>query len=101
MSTVSSNFANFTFCTSGIASSIEEPRSIAICLLAAANFLPCFFMNAPVVPAGPRALPPYELTDDVEAHRTRRARDRLDRRLQRVGVQIRHLQAGDVLDLLG
>src|SRR2546427_7702 len=39
-STVSSNFAYFTFCTSGIASSIVYCRSAAICARAAANFLP-------------------------------------------------------------
>src|SRR5262247_2519311 len=45
MSTVSSNFAYFTFWTSGIASSIEYVRSAGIVARAATNFLPRFLMK--------------------------------------------------------
>src|SRR5207249_4204104 len=47
-STVSSNLANLTFCTSGTASSIVYTRSTATCARAALNFLPRFLMCSPV-----------------------------------------------------
>src|SRR3989337_3729917 len=42
-STVSSNFANLTFCSRGIASSIVNGCS-GTCFLAASNFLPTFHL---------------------------------------------------------
>src|ERR687896_666667 len=102
ISTVSSNLVNFTFCRRGIASSSVYGRS-STCAAAAVNFLPCFAMcllvvqTAPVDASHRRA----RLTDDVDAHGARGSTDGLDRRVQAVAVQIRHLRLRDVLDLLG
>src|SRR5262245_53624555 len=40
------------------------------------------------------------LSDYINAHRSRSSRDRFERRLERVSVQVWHLELGDVLDLL-
>src|SRR5688500_4176714 len=100
-STVSSNFANFTFCMRGTASSTVCGRS-GTCCRAAANFLPVFRIVAGSCGLAGSRKPSHccYLPDDVDAHGPRSARDRLEGGLQRFRVQIRHLQLGDVLDLL-
>src|SRR5687767_2312511 len=127
ISTVSSNFANFTFCMRGIASSIVCGRS-GTCCRAAANFLPCLRMLSSVVQTADVRPPTFRLvavqfqtpncqlpnpgslelgvgsssglTDDVDAHRARGAGDGLVRLVERLGVEVGHLELGDVLDLL-
>src|SRR6185436_72545 len=109
-STVSSNFANLTFCSRGIASSILSGCS-GTCFLAASNFLPTYcllwckranrpptFINLSRGPT-PRSVSRdlrsldlaccgdhQSLLRNVESHRTRRAGDRLDGRFERLGV---------------
>src|SRR5436190_10999603 len=67
---------------------------------AAVNFFPCFFMLTPVVQTGSSSPPTCSLPDDVETHGTRGPTDGLHGRVERLGVEVRHLQLRDVLDLL-
>src|SRR5216684_8029761 len=92
-STVSSNLAYLTFCTSGIASSIVYVRSAPTCARAAVNFLPRFLIDDSSGPIRPSP-------DHVKAHGTGRPGYGLDGGLERIAVQIRHFQLRDVLDLL-
>src|SRR5436190_2360597 len=121
-STVSSNFANFTFCIKGTASSIVCGRS-GTAARAAVYFFPTFGMSTSCGPVGQPALASHfcrfgnlgmwksgnlrfpklqisKLPDYVDSHRPGGAGDGLDRGFQRLAIQIGELGLGDLLDLL-
>src|SRR5436305_3411772 len=100
-SMVSSNFANLTFCTSGMASSIEYTRS-ATCARAAVNFFPCLRIELPQwCNRPPHGRPPTRsLSDDVEPHGSRGAGDGPDGGVERLRIQIRHLRLRALFHLL-
>src|ERR1051326_516008 len=105
-STVSSNLAYLTFCSSGTAS-LRRYCFFSTAVRAFMMFFPALrlicFSSSPT--ASGSSPPPWylrfeQLTYDVDAHRPRRAFHALDRRLQRSRVQVGHLLLGDVGHLL-
>src|SRR3974390_1750384 len=116
-STVSSNFANFTFWRRGTASCSVYGR-LSTAARAFSTFFPDFFMLLLVSHRcrccqQPWCLRPAALTaayvprcgtnllrDYVNPHRPRRALHALDRRFNRRGIQVGHLLLGDFHHLL-
>src|SRR5215470_14354536 len=105
-STVSSNLAYFTFCSSGTAS-FRRYCFFSTAVRALVMFFPalrliCFSLSPTAL--GVFSVPwccRFELlTYDFNSHAARRALHALNRRLQRRGVQVRHLLLGDIGHLL-
>src|SRR5581483_1264095 len=111
-STVSSNLANFTFCSSGTASSSRYGR-FSTAARAFSMFLPVRFAIGLLVSYrlrialqrrsacdSPASKPGSTLCRNINSHGTRRALHGLNGGFQRGGVQVRHLLAGDLFHLL-
>src|SRR6266571_6303903 len=121
-STVSSNFANFTFCNRGTASCSGYGRA-STAFLALTTFFPAFLMCFPRLPplitvptsrsnldnpepcgdSRPRLSGGAKLRKSshyINSHRPCRPLHAPDRRIHRSCIQIRHLLLGDVLHLL-